>query len=95
MGQLEENRGTRALSVHGASVPFHSSTAPRAREQSRRAVIHRLIAALLLAGMQAWDAYRLYFGWDDDEWKRDVVPIRRQMATLAIWLQSMDEQGNI
>lgn len=55
--------------------------------------IHRLIAALLLAAMQAWDAYRLYFGWDDDEWKNDVVPVRQRMVTLATWLQSIDESA--
>ena len=53
--------------------------------------IHRLIAALLVAGMQAWDAYRIYFGWDDDEWQSDVAPVRQQMMTLATWLQSIHE----
>lgn len=52
--------------------------------------IHRLIAALLLAGMQAWDVYRLYFGWDDEEWKGDIAPVRQRMVTLAAWLQGVD-----
>jgi hypothetical protein len=52
--------------------------------------IHRLVAALLLAGMSAWDAYRLYFGWDDEEWMGDVVPVRQRMVTLATWLQSIE-----
>lgn len=51
--------------------------------------IHRLIAALLLAGMTAWDAYRLYFGWDDHEWIADVAPVRQRMANLASWLQGV------
>ena len=52
--------------------------------------IHRLVAALLLAGMKAWDAYRTYFGWDDEEWMADVAPVRQRMATLANWLRDID-----
>jgi len=52
--------------------------------------IHRLVAALLLAGMTAWDAYRLYFGWDDQEWMAGVAPVRQRMANLASWLQSAE-----
>lgn len=52
--------------------------------------IHRLVTVLLLAGMTAWDAYRLYFGWDDQEWMADVAPVRQRMANLARWLQGVD-----
>ena len=52
--------------------------------------IHRLVAVLLLAGMKAWDAYRTYFGWDDNDWMVDVAPIRDRMAELARWLQNDD-----
>lgn len=52
--------------------------------------IHRLVAALLLAGMNALDAYRLYFGWDDEEWMADVLPVRQRMVTLATWLQGFE-----
>ncbi len=40
--------------------------------------------------MKAWDAYRTYFGWDDNDWMVDVAPIRDRMAELARWLQNDD-----
>jgi hypothetical protein len=51
--------------------------------------IHQLIAALLLASMTAFDAYRLYLGWDDDQWDTDVGPVRNHMVKLAEWLRSV------
>ena len=53
--------------------------------------IHRFVAVLLLAGMRAWDAYRLYFGWDDAKWHEQVEPVRERMATLGAWLQAIDQ----
>jgi hypothetical protein len=41
--------------------------------------IHNLTATLILAGIRAWGMTCRYFGWDDEDWRASLTPVREYL----------------